>query len=204
MRPLWILLSLMAFPACVEDLSPDVDSDDPGVDTDTDTDEDTEAPALIALTGPEADGSFTAKVKATSNDLWVHLDMETPEWTDEGGDWSIAFKRYQIALNGGVSGDAGVEAVFEPGLAYEAATEAPVEGWITDVEDADDDGDPELAFDTWYDYDASTHVLTPKPGTWFVRGLGDTYAFEVLSYYSEAGDSGYPSVRFKPVTDPGP
>ncbi|MFK7931396.1 MAG: HmuY family protein [Myxococcota bacterium] len=207
-RPqIWLgLLACISGGACVEDLSPtpdDSDTEDTDADTDTDTDTDTVEDGNLVLEGPGPDGEVHADIDSTDGAGWVYLDMATPEETDENGLWSLKFQRYTLAVNGGVSGDADVQAVFVEGLAYDDAKVAPDTGWNADRPDEDEDGTPEYVMGEWYDYDPSTHVLSPKPGTWFVRGVGgQTYAVEVLDYYSDAGDSGHPSLRYRPVQDP--
>jgi PKD repeat protein len=53
-------------------------------------------------------------INATSNDVWVYFDFDSasvvyPENPEDDSQWDIAFKRFKIKLNGGVSGTAGVE-----------------------------------------------------------------------------------------------
>ena len=52
-------------------------------------------------------------LNATSNESWVYFDLDTasviyPENPQADSDWDIAFQRFKIKLNGGVSGPAGV------------------------------------------------------------------------------------------------
>lgn len=50
---------------------------------------------------------------------------------------------------------------------------------------------PFMGDDPWYDYDATTHVLTPKDRAHVVQtAAGGTFAVEVLSYYDDAGTAG--------------
>lgn len=197
-------LLLMLSTACVEDLSVD-DPEDTGEtstdpdDTDADTEDDGPIPVGEVRFTDLGDGEMQADVNAADATQWVYVDLVDAARVEAGEPWTLALQRYHIKLNGGVSGDGSVEAAFVPDLAFDDATEAPADGWFTDEPDADDDGEPERAFATWWDYDPSTHVLTPKPGTWFVRDAEQTWAVEILDYYSEFGDSGYPSFRFKGV-----
>jgi hypothetical protein len=200
--PLFLLLT-----ACVEDLDPNTEDpgDEPGdtaTDDTGDTEEQTDPRGILEDFGDD-DEAF-AEVNASDSTVWVHLDLDTPAWVDEGDPaWSLRFQRYVVEVNGGVSGDGGVEVAFT-NEDYDAVTRAPADGWFTDAPDGDDDNeDPDLAFDTWWDYEVTTHTLTPAAGTWFVRSVGgETYALEFDGYYSEAGDSGYPSFRWKAVEDP--
>ena len=204
------LLTVLALPlllaACVEDLDPNTGEDDVTDDSggeerpdpDEDLDED-DSRGTVTVDGDEV----TAELVATDADAWIHLDMDEPAILLDGEDtWSLRFSRYTVEVNGGVSGDGGVEVAFTDDD-YDTVTAAPTDGWFTDQPDGDDDDeDPDRAFDTWWDYDSSTHVLTPAEGTWFVRSVGgQTYALVFIDYYSDAGDSGYPSIRYRPVAD---
>jgi hypothetical protein len=43
----------------------------------------------------------------------------------------------------------------------------------------------------WYDYDAETHLLTPKPVQWLVRTPDDrVYGMRIVSVYDDEGESG--------------
>ena len=48
---------------------------------------------------------------------------------------------------------------------------------------------------SWYAYEASTHVLTPKPYVYALRAEGALTLFEVVSYYDERGESGVFTLR---------
>jgi len=204
-RSLSLILLLASTSACVEDLAPPSDDTDPLTSTDdTDDTGQSDPDDPIVFEGPDGEGTVLADVDATDAQAWVHLDLAEPTWTQQDGPWSLKFQRYTIALNGGVSGDGDVQAVFVPDLDFDQADQAPADGWSTDAPDADEDGEPEYVFGEWYDYDPGTHVLTPKPGTWFVRDIdGDVWALEIVDYYSDAGDSGHPEIRFRPVDQGG-
>jgi hypothetical protein len=47
----------------------------------------------------------------------------------------------------------------------------------------------------WYDYDSSTHTLTPSPVVYAVRRGGAITLVEIVSYYDDEGESGIFSLR---------
>lgn len=196
----WTLILLASLSlACVEDLSKGFGPAD--ADADADTDADTDPTWDTSISDPDADGVREVFLNAASSLSWVLLDLDNDEIVEEAGPWSVGFQRFIVKVNGGVSGDAGVEAVWQD-IEFDDATTAPADGWMTDEPDADDDGDLEYAFDGWFDYDSSTHVVTPGGGTWFVHSAaGDTYALVFRAYYNGAGDAGYPQIAYKPVAD---
>lgn len=196
------LLLLLAASACAPSIA-DLPLDDTDEDTqvsggDTDDTSADDGP----ISDADSDGVRTAHVDATSDSAWVYVDVDANTLVGASEAWSLGFQRSNIMLNGGVSGDAGVEVAWSAS-AFADATDAPTTGWTTDAADANDDGVPEYAL-AWYDYDEATHVLTPKAGTWFVRTAGGhTIAVEILDYYDDAGTSAMPSFRYKPVDDAG-
>ena len=55
----------------------------------------------------------------------------------------------------------------------------------------------------WYDYDVTTHVLTPREVVYVVRGgNGRYYKLEMLDYYHSAGTAGYPAFRWAALDVP--
>lgn len=210
-QPAWLTLALlvaMNTTACgpsIEDLdleddgtvSDDSGADDPGTDDTGTGDTDTED------TGNGADNGLTElAIDATDAEAWQYLELATGALVGEDDDWSLAFKRFDVKVNGGVSGDGGVEVAWvDAALSLDA--QAPATGWVTDEADADEDGEPEYALADWYDYDVSTHTLSPAAGSCFVRGVdGVTYALAFRDYYDDAGTSGFPTIAFGEVEDP--
>ena len=150
-----------------------------------------------------------AVIDATSETEWVYLDLSegqlvvptTPE-TDKS--WDLGFRRYRVKIDGGVSGAADMALVPYFGTDYDTALDAPTEGWITDEADADADGDPELALDSWFAYDGDSHEVTPAEVIYVVRdAAGDLAKLEFLSYYDEAGSPGYVRLRWGALSDEG-
>ena len=187
-----VLLSLLA--GCFESIKP------------TDTD------AGLAITGGDGpfattratDGTYVTVVDATSTSAWTYGDFETGAAVTDESSWDLRFQRFHISTNGGVSGDGGVEVALVSDLAFEDVVVPPVTGWTADLPDGDDtNADPDYAFeqgDGWYDYDANTHVLTPKRVVWVVRtNGGTTLKLRIERYYDEAGTAGWFTLRWAPI-----
>ncbi len=161
----------------------------------------------------EASGSgWISAVDASAEDGWVHLDMDGLGSTSDAalrGDeaWELAFQRFKIATNSGISGPGDVRVAALRGADFEGLAEAPAAGWRQDAADGDDaDVDPDLAFlapERWYDYNPSTHVLTPADVVYVVQtGAGAFFKVRVLDYYSAAGSPAHLRVEWAPVAPP--
>lgn len=211
-RP-WILaLSLFACAESIEDKPLDTEETDNTTETDDTTTEtdDTEDPrqefSLGSLEGPDAAGTYVIRIDATSSENWTWLDLDAMEIresaTPPAEGWSLAFQRMAAKLNGGVSGDGGAQVVTVAGTDTTSVT-VPDTGWFTDEADNNDDGAPELAFNTWYDYNVTTHVLTPKELIWVVQTpAGEGWALKIETYYDDAGTSGTWRITATPVELP--
>lgn len=184
---LLLLLGLLAW-GCAEDLTPEDDGP---------------APVPTGVTERD-DGTWMVVIDATDDDAWVYFRFDEGI-VDEDATWDLAFRRFTIALNGGASGEGAGLGARDVDTALTAASTAPDAGWQADLPDGDDTGDePDRVFDTWYAYDAATHVLTPEPGVYYVRsGDGERYyAVAVEDYYDAAGSAGWVTVGFKAVDAP--
>jgi len=104
--------------------------------------------------------------------------------------WDIAFRGTTIIVNGGTAigltdeptrtGDAAVSIVTST---FDAVTEVPAAATFAQ------DGTGTYAFsEPWYDYNPTTHIISPKAGRVYVVETHDgKYAkFEILSYYQDA------------------
>jgi hypothetical protein len=159
--------------------------------------------------GNEDEGTkVRTTVDATDGMRWIWFDFQSRAQVEvadplHSDAWDLGFQRYNVALNGGVSGEGGMEAVVLADTTLDAVTKVPDGPWITDAIDSEDDGDdPDYALADWYDYDFATHVLSPRPTVYVVRSVeGDAFALEVLDYYDEAGSSGWMQMRWKPLAD---
>ncbi|MEM6291986.1 MAG: HmuY family protein [Myxococcota bacterium] len=154
---------------------------------------------------PREEGGQRTIIDATDDSTWVYFDLESGRQLEvddpmEDIDWDLAFLRFNIATNGGISGEAGVEvAIVE--AAFDEVTEAPADGYLVDEEDGDDvNEEPDYVFHEWYNYNFMTHILTPADITYVVQtGQGNAFKVAVENYYDEAGTSGIPTIIWAPL-----
>lgn len=153
---------------------------------------DTAAPPARVDTVAIGDGLFRSRVDARDALAVVGVDFDASGVESEvpGSRWDLAGRRFHLALNGGVSGEGDVAALFLPGVALADAAVPADPAWLQDAADADGDGEPELVFASWFDYDGETHALTPVDGTWLLRTTdANVVAIRIDGYYGETGDS---------------
>lgn len=99
--------------------------------------------------------------------------------------------------NGGIRGAGGGAAARLPGRSFAEVSEPPEAGWIVDAPDSDGDSDegPDTAFNggeggmnDWYDYDPTTHRLSPRDVVFVVRSAqGNFYELQIVDCYDAAG-----------------
>ncbi len=139
-------------------------------------------------------------IDARDDEAWVYYDLESgqevePSNPEDSPTWDLAFQRFNIAVNGGTSGSGDVAVALVDGQALEDVGEPPADGYVTDnVVDAPEDMEttPGYAFDEWYDYNPSNHVLTPRERVYVVRTVeGNYFKLQLTDYYDQAGTSGY-------------
>lgn len=149
------------------------------------------------VTRPVPDGLET-RVDARDGVGWLRLDLDGGGVEVAGDDpaWDLAFQRFDIATNSGVSGPGAVAAVFYPEQALAEVVDVPSDGWLVDAPDGDDLNDkPDWALTGWFLYDGETHVVSVNPGVWLIRSTeGAVYALRFDSYYDETGVSA--QIRF--------
>lgn len=203
------LCALGLFGACAGDLSSELNP--PG-------DENPTAPPTVPgqsgrVTNTQgADGVVASRVNATDQSSWVYFQFAgakevTPQDPQNSSEWDLALLRYQIKVNGGISGSGGVEVALVSGTPFSALSQAPGSGYVTDqIDGSDEDTDPDYAFvqrGTWYNYNPMTHILTPKDEVYIVRATSGTYyKLQMTGYYDSAGSSGYPAFRWQMTAAP--
>jgi len=165
--------------------------------TDTTTDTTDAEPVVTACNSVSpsstdgGDGSWYTELDSTSTDSWSCFSFA-------GDTGDLAFQQWTVRLNGGASGDGAVSGVVLAGEDYEGLAEAP------DADQFTSDGSA-LLFEDWYDYDSSTHILTPKDYVYVVQGSdGVHYKLEMVSYYgvSDAGAVHTPAFRWAEIAAP--
>jgi hypothetical protein len=200
-------ITAVALTGCADSIRPD--RPDAGIAADAAGDTGGSGSAALTCTAgnvctaPGSDGSYTTVVDATSETAWIYVDLETGARVADTDPWDLRFQRVHISANGGVSGAGGVEVAEVAATAFAQVTDAPADGYITDAADSNANGIPEYAFDqrgTWYDYNVTTHVLTPRPVVYVIKtDGGSTIKLEIKKYYDEAGTSGWFTFHWGPL-----
>lgn len=198
------LLMLSLF-GCAPDLRVDHPFDGTGKCVDPATKEQVDC-SLVPLVFVRKEGETREMiVDATNKESKVYVDLDSGREmkTEEAfatNDWDLAFKRFEITLNGGSSNPQGLVrvAVLE-GRDFEALTQAPADGYQQDgaqsVFTAVNGG--------WYYYDLGTHKLTTKDELYVVQTSDGVYfKLRMGSYYDASGTPARLSLSYAPVTAP--
>jgi hypothetical protein len=195
-------LLALAFCGCAPDLT--LGDDSRYLDASAQHEDATLDGALPPQGGPHVTHTLTeqgllTRINAQSAEDWVYLDLDTgleitPATADNDPTWDIAFRRSNVATNGGITGTGGVT-VASSSAPFSDVTTAPDTGFVTDLADGDDEDTlPDYAFRFWYLYDESTHVLTPDAITYVVRTTTGAFVkLRLAGYYDHVGTSGSPS-----------
>jgi hypothetical protein len=157
---------------------------------------------VLAWTGADLHGGpHRLTVDASEPDRWVHVSLRRGTVVEHPGptDWDLAFRRFQVIVNGG-DGFAGKGGI----VALEATTLDDVEGSelshlaperfvVTRVR-----SDSTLAdLPRWYDYSFLSHLLTPRAGVYAVRlADGGLALLEFVGYYCPGPTPGCVTVRY--------
>ena len=184
------LCGLSSFMGCAQDIAPTDNENNMVIDT---------TPNTIV-------------VDATSKEDWIYFDLDqsldTPSTEMAIPGWDIAFQRFRVKSNNGVSGNEGVEVGIVEDMAYEEVESTPENiMFFIDQEDSDDYGsDPDYVFnmgDQWYDYDLMTHTLKPRDTVYIIRSTEDQYfKILILDYYNEVGDSAFLKIKLQQILPP--
>ena len=117
---------------------------------------------------------------------YVYFSFETEEIVTQTANWDIAFKGTNIITNSGINGDAQAAAVVLVGTLSDI-TEAPADNEFN-VDTQILNAIPSGSGNGWYNYNPTTHAITPIPGRVLVfKTHNGNYAkMEILSYYKDA------------------
>lgn len=151
-------------------------------------------PPRPAEVGQRRVGPVVYTIDASDGDRWTFFDFSRGSVVKAPGplDWDLAFRRNDIVVNGGdLAGRGGAARLEGP---FEALTTAPGSGYAGSEAGRDTTS---AAFDHWYDYGFTTHLLTPKPIVWAIRTADGRYAkLEILGYYCVGARGGCLTVRY--------
>lgn len=101
-------------------------------------------------------------------------------------DWDIAFSRFALFVNGGVSGSGSCAAFY----AYTELAQDPtdIEAFMAQPEFAQTFTDTYgSAMSEWYVYNGATHELTPKDEVYLIKVGEAVYKLKIESYYGDVG-----------------
>lgn len=214
------VLLLAAAQACAAKLKPrtnempsDAGARDAG-DVDTDAVLDGGIPAHTGKfkNAERRDGSLGTVVDATDMNAWQQFDLDTGTAVEGDGGWDLAFTRFKIKTNGGVTGQGGVFVVALEGQSFDDLTKAPNMGFAADQVDSvgdagDADMDPDNVFNSgdadWYDYNVMTHELSPKDITYvFASTERRFFKFRIDQYYDSKGTPAKFNFHWKQIEPP--
>ena len=146
--------------------------------------------------GDALDGPVTYTIDASAPESWRYFDfssgslVESPSPTG----WDLGFRRFNVIANGGEGFQGQGGAVALEDVTFDAVTGAPDGEYQPSVARRDS---ANAAFDRWYDYGFSSHLLTPKPRVYVVRTADGRYAkLEILSYYCPGAQPGCITFRY--------
>lgn len=156
---------------------------------------------------------YRARVNATSYESFQYLDLDELVATDDPERWDLAFQRHGVLMNGGVTGEGGVAALYLEDVAFDDVLEAPLDGYEEPLPDGPDrdsyddnvfngdfDGDEEQDGNWWYEYELDGHTLTARARVYILTSTeGLAYKFAFDSYYDEAGSPANMRFRFAEI-----
>lgn len=193
-----------ALTGCADELSEELDKNNPDAGT-------TQTGGKVTST-KETSGSTLSQINASDYTAWVYFELAggkevTPQNPQSSTEWDLAVQRFQVKVNGGISGAGNVQVALVTGTTFDALTKAPAGSYVSDQADSgDEDTEPDYAFSQggpWYDYNAMTHVLMPKAQVYVVKSVQGAYhKVQITGYYDKAGSAGFLSLRSGAVTAP--
>jgi hypothetical protein len=158
-------------------------------------------------------GSGTLQVDASSASAWTYVSIVsgaviTVSSPATSTDWDLAFQKAQIQTNSGSSGLGKGGALVPPqGIPYDSATQSDTIGFTVDSMlpvpgppgSGMFSGNPMLSgtdgTNGWFDYDMSSHTVTPKPIFFFIRTANGNYGKLQITAYA----GGIYTIKVAPV-----
>ncbi len=171
------------------------------------TEPDSGTPAQSSRVASRAVGEhMVSTIDASDSKQWTAVDL------DEGArevpfalaQWDLALSRFHIRARGGASGNGAVEVAVLADVSFEAVTAVSASAFRVDQPDGDDaNSDLDTVFESpesWYRYDVSTHVLTPRKLVYVIKTDAQRlFKIQVEDYYDEAGTPGFVTMRWQPL-----
>ncbi len=141
-------------------------------------------------------GPVTYTIDASAPEDWRFFDFSRGSLVQDPAplDWDLAFRRFNIATNGG-DGFAGQGGALDLGeVAFDSVARVPPEGYQESVARRDS---VNAALGRWYDYGFTSHLLMPQPRVYALRTADGRYVkLEILSYYCPGAQPGCVTFRY--------
>ncbi len=156
----------------------------------------TEAPKAQSIDdtpGEEAEAENTTfNVDATSQTDFNYIDLDKYIGADDGV-WDLGFRRYVIVQNTEVPVSSAINEVTLTELS--SVPEGP---WL------EDELNTTQVYDTWYNYNSVTHVLTPQAQVYVVKTSSGSYVgLSINSYYDGVGSPAIYTLTVKDLSEGG-
>jgi hypothetical protein len=144
-------------------------------------------------------------VDATSKGSQVFVDLDVgeelkAEQAFSTNAWDLAFKRFEITMNGGAGSPGTVEVAVLKGQDFDALDQAPATGYQQDGSTSVFNG----VEGGWYFYDLGVHRLVTREELVYVvkTTSGAYFKLKLLNYYDMAGTPAAISLEYGPLAPP--
>jgi hypothetical protein len=148
-------------------------------------------PVHDQLVGPEL-----VTIDATDARRWQFFSFAQRSVVADPGplDWDLAFRRFQVIVNGG-AGFAGAGGALDLGeLDFDDVATVPTSGYAGTRARSDSTN---AAIGRWYRYSFTSHLLTPQRRVYAIRTADGRYAkLEFAGYYCPGAEPGCVTVRY--------
>lgn len=150
-----------------------------------------DGPPRERLVGPEL-----VTVDARAGDRWRHFSFARGSVVEDPGPmgWDIAFRRFQVRVNGGAdfAGNGGAVDLGE--VAFDSVRSLPLTGYVGSTSRGDSINP---ALEDWFAYSFTSHLLTPEPRVYAVRTADGRYAkLRFEGYYCTGATPGCVAFRY--------
>ncbi|WCL49544.1 HmuY family protein [Leptospira sp. GIMC2001] len=161
----------------------------------------------------QSDGSIITLLRSTAADTWTNYSFQSRSLSNSNFD--ISFQRFKVRTNGGATNPSGKGGACRsnttnfPGAGV-TSTNLNCTEFVLDINGQAEviggggasyvGSDVLTNFDTgWFIYDIPT--LSPRMTVFVIRSFDGNryYALQVIDYYSDAGTSGYPRIRWREI-----
>lgn len=154
-------------------------------------------PTPIGGAEPVGPGPHLLTVDSSDPERWRYLSLARGSVVENPGplDWDLAFRRFQVLVNGG-AGFPGAGGALDLGaVPLDSVTRLPGAGYVGMEAVGRDTSHAVL--DRWYSYSLTTHVLKPKDRTLALRtAVGRPVALRFVSYYCPSAQPGCVTLRY--------